>query len=117
VPVVRDRWFTAAFRESEPARRILDALAQIPAEGYAACAEAVGTFDFHAELHRIAAPTLVLVGDEDPVTPPETVEALVNGIPQARLVSLPQAAHLANVEQPEAFTSALRAHLDERIPA
>jgi 3-oxoadipate enol-lactonase len=117
VATARGRWFTPAFADSPEARRILAELAEVPAEGYAACCEAVGAFDFHADLRRIATPTLVLVGDEDPVTPPETVDALVGGIPEARLVSIPHAAHLANVEQPAAFTDALLAHLEERSPA
>ena len=47
------------------------------------CCEAVGNFDFTAELHRVTPPTLVLTGAEDPVTPPPVVEALVHGIPGA----------------------------------
>ena len=62
----RDRWFTPAFRESPEARVILDELATMSAEGYAACCEAVGAFDFRGELHRIASPTLAIFGSEDP---------------------------------------------------
>lgn len=113
----RERWFTPDFADSAEADRILTDLADVPAEGYAACCEAVGAFDFHDELHRVAAPTLVVVGVEDPVVTPETVETLVHGIPDARLVSIPGASHLVNVEQPEAFAAALLAHLEERTPA
>lgn len=113
----RQRWFTPAFRESPEAERVLDELREISREGYAACCEAVGAFSFHDDLHRVAPPTLVIVGEEDPVTPPETVAALVNGIPDTRLVSIAGAAHIVNVEQPEAFTGAVLAHLGERTPA
>ena len=113
----RGRWFTPVFAASAEAQRVLDDLLDVPPEGYAACCEAVGEFDFHADLHRVAAPTLVVIGEGDPVTTPETVDALLEGIPDARLVSVSGAAHLVNVEQPLAFTAALLAHLEERTPA
>lgn len=113
----RGRWFTTAFAGSPEAERILAELIEVPAEGYAACCEAVGSFDFHDDLGRVAVPTLVLVGEDDPVTSPETVDEVVHGIPQARVAVIPGAAHLANVEQPSVFTSALLAHLEERMPA
>jgi 3-oxoadipate enol-lactonase len=109
----RERWFTAAFRDAPAARRMLERLAEIPAEGYAACAEAVGEWDFRDELHRVAPGTLVLFGDDDPVTPSAVRETLLDGIPDARPAFVAHAAHLANVEQPEAFTAAVLAHLLE----
>jgi 3-oxoadipate enol-lactonase len=115
--VARQRWFTPAFAGSAEAQRVLAELVEIPSEAYAVCCEAVGAFDFHDGLHRVAAPTLVVIGEDDPVTTAETVEALVRGIPDTDLVSIPNAAHLVNVEQPEAFTGALLAHFEERTPA
>jgi 3-oxoadipate enol-lactonase len=113
----RERWFTAAFRDSQRARAILDELGRIPREGYAACCEAVGAFDFRGELERIDVPTLVLYGEEDPVTTPEVVHELTSGIPGARSEPIAHAAHLANVEQPEAFCAAALEHLTERTAA
>jgi 3-oxoadipate enol-lactonase len=113
----RERWFTPAFRDSAAARRILDELRDMPAEGYAACCEAVGAFDFRADLPRILPPTLVLFGEEDPVTSAALVEELETGIPGARSAGIAGAAHLANVEQPEAFSAAVLSHLQERAAA
>jgi 3-oxoadipate enol-lactonase len=113
----RGRWFTPAFRDSDPARRILGELRRMPAEGYAVCCEAVGAFDFRADLRRIVPPTLVLFGEEDPVTPPAVIEELETGISRARAVGVARAAHLANVEQPDAFSAALLSHLEERVVA
>jgi 3-oxoadipate enol-lactonase len=113
----RERWFTPAFRELPRAQRVFDELLEISAEGYAACCEAVGAFDFHGELERVEPPALVVYGEEDPVTPPDVVDALVDGIPNARRAGIAHAAHLANVEQSEAFNAAVRIHLDERIAA
>jgi len=45
------------------------------------------------------------------------VAALTEGIPDARKLGIPRAAHLANVEQPEAFTAAVLSHLRERTAA
>jgi 3-oxoadipate enol-lactonase len=106
----RERWFTPAFRNSDEANRIIDELRGIPPDGYAACAEAVGTFDFRVKLPQIVPPTLVLFGEEDPVTPPPVIDELAT-IPGARRMGLPHAAHLANVEQPDAFAAAVLAHL------
>jgi 3-oxoadipate enol-lactonase len=104
----RERWFTPVFRDSPAAQRILDDLVATPREAYAACAEAVGRFDFHDRLADVAAPTLVLYGEEDPVTPPDVIETLVAGIPVAEARGIPNAAHLANVEQPDVFNDHLR---------
>jgi 3-oxoadipate enol-lactonase len=113
----RERWFTPAFRDSAAAQSILDDLRSMPPEGYAACCEAVGAFDFRADLRRVAPPTLVLFGEEDPVTPPAVVEELETVIPRARSAGIAGAAHLANVEQPEAFSAAVLSHLEERVVA
>jgi 3-oxoadipate enol-lactonase len=113
----RERWFTPASRDAPLARIILDELRAMSAEGYAACCEAVGAFDFHAELHRVALPTLVIFGEEDSVTPPDVIDALTSGIPDVRATGIPRAAHLANVEQPDEFSAAVLSHLEERLAA
>ncbi len=60
-------------------------------------------------LPRIACPTLVIVGSEDVVTPPAEAAAMVAAIPGATLVTIPGAGHLANLEAPDAFSSAITA--------
>ena len=113
----RERWFTPAFRDTPEAQAILDQLRTTSPLGYAACCEAVARFDFRDRLPSIAAPTLVLYGAEDPVTPPDVIDTLASGIAGAETVSIAQAAHLANVEQPEAFSAAVLRHLEERVAA
>ncbi len=102
------RWFTPAFAGTAPYR---ETLASTPAEGYVACCNALAVWDFRSELIGISAPTLVVVGAEDPATPPEQAEAIAEGIPGARLAVISGAAHLVNVEQPEAFNRAVLDHL------
>ncbi len=62
-------------------------------------------------LPRIAVPTLVVVGEEDEITPPAESIVLRDRIPGARLVTVAGAAHLSSLEQPEVFNGALREFL------
>jgi len=99
----RERWFTPAFRDDPRAEAILDDLRGISRAGYAACAEAVGNWDFRDEVTRIAVPTLVVYGREDPVTSPD-VRAQLAHLPSVEIAG----AHLANVESPDQFNHRLR---------
>ncbi len=56
-------------------------------------------------------PTLVLVGDEDQLTPPPVVEAVAKAVPGAGFERIPGAGHLAMMERPEAVTPLLAAFL------
>jgi pimeloyl-ACP methyl ester carboxylesterase len=58
-------------------------------------------------LGQIGCPTLVIVGEEDVLTPPADSRALQQGIPGARLQTIPGAGHLSNLEDPAAFSRAL----------
>ena len=58
-------------------------------------------------LAAIACPTLVLVGEEDGLTPPAEAEKMAAGVKGAKLVRIPAAGHIANLENPEAFHRAL----------
>lgn len=58
-------------------------------------------------LSHIACPTLVICGAEDTLTPPAEARLLAERIPNARLVVLDGAGHLANLERPAAFNAAL----------
>jgi 3-oxoadipate enol-lactonase len=111
---VMERWFTPRFRQEQPetVARIREMVAATPAEGYAACCEALRDWDFRERLGTVWTPTLVIVGEHDPATPPERGAELAAGIPGAGLEVIADAAHLANVEQPEAFSRAVLAHLE-----
>lgn len=63
-------------------------------------------------LKTIAAPTLILVGDEDTVTPVADAEFLRANIPGAQLRVVPQAGHFAVFEQPEVAARVVRQFLD-----
>ena len=91
-------------------------LAATPPEGYARCCEAVGAWDARERISAIAVPVLVVAGADDPATPVEHAELIASRIPGARLLVLERAAHLANVERAEAFTSAVLEHLGQEVP-
>ena len=63
--------------------------------------------DSRPTLATITCPTLVVVGEEDTLTPPDLSRVIANGVTGVTLVEIPRAGHLANVEQPEAFNAAL----------
>jgi len=103
-----ERWFTKAFRERAPdvVARTKDMFAGTPLEGYLGCAAAVRDMDHRELLPKITAPTLVIAGKHDPATIPEANEYISKHIPGARFMLL-DAAHLSNVEQPEAYGNAV----------
>ncbi len=106
------RWLTQAHRNSDPraTQYLRDMIAATPADGYAACCDAIRDMDLRADLASITAPTLVVSGLDDPSTPPVHLHTIVAGIPGARLVELADCAHMAPIDQPEAVTSALVEH-------
>lgn len=55
-------------------------------------------------LKQIGCPAQIIVGELDQATPPADAKLMANQIPHARLALIPNAAHLANLEEPEAFT-------------
>jgi pimeloyl-ACP methyl ester carboxylesterase len=67
----------------------------------------IGRPDSRPGLSAIRCPTLVVVGDGDQLTPPDRAAEIANGIPGARLVTVPEAGHASTVEQPEYVTRAL----------
>ena len=66
-------------------------------------------------LATIHVPTLILVGAEDTVTPPSAAEEMHRAIAGSELVRIPDAGHLSNLEQPEAFDAALARFLAHRV--
>ena len=112
------RWFTPAFLTGRPnaVAEIKARLLATPPEGYAATCEALAAMDLRDDLPRIAASTLVIAGAEDQATPLEHAEEIARRIRGAELVVIPDAAHLANIEQPEAVANRIVSHLKAPTP-
>jgi 3-oxoadipate enol-lactonase len=111
------RWFTADYAERNPAlvQRMRAMVAATPAEGYAACCEAIERMDLQPALPAVRASTLVIAGADDRATPPDHARRVAAGVPAARLVILDRAAHLASYERADAVTPLMLDHLT--VPA
>lgn len=84
---------------------------QSPAGIIAALAALRDRPDATTVLPTIKVPTLILVGDQDQITPLEMADRMAAAIPGSRRVLLPNAGHLSNMEQPTLFNDALREFL------
>jgi 3-oxoadipate enol-lactonase len=107
------RWFTAPFREQrkDVVDRVRAMIRATNPRGYAGCCHAISALDLTDRIGAIKVPTLVVVGEEDQGTPVAASRAIQERIAGSRLEILPSAAHLANVEQPDAFTTAVTSFL------
>ena len=90
---------------------VVETMSAIDPESYRSGAEAVWLADQRQRAATIDVPVLILVGEEDRITPPVLSDELAELIPQARLVRIPRAGHLANAEQPHAFNRAVEEFL------
>jgi 3-oxoadipate enol-lactonase len=89
--------------------------ANTPAAVSGALLAMMGRPDSTPLLATIHVPTLVIVGEEDVLTPPPEAEALQRAIGGADLVRVPGAGHLSNLEAPGAFNGALARFLEHRV--
>jgi len=106
VPSTMERWFTPSFRESPPARKIAELIANTPVAGYVGCGQAIMKLNTTARLKEIKLPVLAIAGEQDPSAP--GTRHIGETVPGAKLVLIPQAAHISNVEQAATFNQALR---------
>lgn len=99
------RWFTPETHAQHPEliRGFGNMLARTPADGYAGACAAIRDADLAIRDGKIAAPTLVVAGAEDQVTPPADGQALCDAIPGARLGVIDGAAHIIPAERPSEF--------------
>jgi len=110
-----ERWFRPEYLELNPpaVEMIRQQILATPVAGYVGCCEAIRRLDYLERLSEIKMPTLIMVGEEDPGTPVAASEAMHAKIAGSRLVILPGARHLSNIEQAEAFNAALMEFLLE----
>jgi 3-oxoadipate enol-lactonase len=114
-----ERWFTQGFRKNEvdKVERVAALIRSTPVAGYVGCCAAIPKINVTGRLKEIKTPALVICGAEDPATPPTMARAIQDNLPGAQLALIPQAAHLANIEQPEAFNRALAQFLSSPASA
>jgi 3-oxoadipate enol-lactonase len=109
------RWFSTGFRESSP--QVMDRMVRMflanSVDGYTATCEAVRDMDHREILRHIDVPTLVIAGSLDLATTVKDAESICSRIPGA-IMTVVEGAHIANVEQPEAYRAAVLNFLKPR---
>jgi 3-oxoadipate enol-lactonase len=112
------RWLTQASLQGKPAlvarmRRYIEAT---PVEGYAGWCGAISGLNVTDRLKAIDLPTVVIVGAEDPGTPPAAARAIHREIAGSELIEVPGVSHQLHVEEPAAFNRHVLAFLDRQPP-
>ncbi len=108
------RWFTADFREANPAiiegvRRMIRGTSPL---GYYGAIAAFLTLNFGGRIPGIKSPTLYVSGADDHLGgPPPIMQGLADMVPGARHVSVPNAAHICNLQNPAGFNAVLTGFL------
>ena len=96
--------------------RVGDLIRSNPADAIAGAISALMSRpDSTPLLSAIHCPTLIIVGEEDTLTPPALSHDMQRAIGGAQLVVVPAAGHLSSIEQPEAFNAALAQFLEHRV--
>ncbi|MDX1709264.1 MAG: alpha/beta fold hydrolase, partial [Desulfobacterales bacterium] len=108
-----ERWFTPHYLKQDVPGigRIRQQILATPVDGYVGCSEAIRRLNYLEQLSAVEAETLIMVGADDPGTPVAASEAMHAQIKSSKLVVIPQAAHLSNIEQADAFNAHLMAFL------
>lgn len=110
------RWFAPGSIAAHPdlTGRLLHALQDADDESYALCCEALAAFDLRDRLGEIGAPVLAVWGAHDEVTPRASAEEIAEGLRDGRAVGIPDASHLAPVDDPSAVADLLLDFFAER---
>jgi 3-oxoadipate enol-lactonase len=109
VDIRMERSFSPSFlQQSLPiVGRIREQCLATSVDGFIGCAEAIRKLNYLDRLREIKLPTLILVGADDPGTPLAASQAMHERIKNSKLIILPKARHLSNIEAAEEFTQAL----------
>lgn len=102
-------WFTEPYRVArhKEVERIAAMLRRTDPRGYAASIRAIAFVDLTERIGAIRRPTLIVVGEQDPGTPPAMARVLHDRIAESELLVLPGAMHCAVVEDSDTFLGAL----------
>lgn len=105
-----ERWLTREFRHAEPleTNRLRTMFEATPPAGYIACARALKTLHYRRRLGSIALPMLYVAGASDEAAPAAAMREMAGATPGAAYAEIGDAAHIANVNNAEAFNAAIR---------
>ena len=109
IEAVMERWLSPSFigGNSVMVARIRKQFLATSVDGYVGCSEAIRKHNYMDQLANINIPTLIIVGEDDPGTPVAASKAMHERIPNSKLIVMPSARHLSNVEQPKLFNTTL----------
>lgn len=107
------RWFTPPYlkKKGPGVDMIRTIFLTSPLAGYIGCTEAIRRLNYIDQLSRIKTRTLIMVGADDPGTPVAAAQAIHERIAGSRMVVIPSASHLSNIEQAEVFNQNLAGFL------
>src|SRR3974390_24935 len=110
-----ERWSSSGLSERNPAvtRRMEKMIRATSADGYCGCAAALARLDYGPRLGEINCPVLVLCGSEDHGAPPENTRQMHKMIAKSEFLEIPQAGHIANIEQPAIFNRGVLSFLEK----
>ena len=113
LPSTLQRWFTreTVARRPDLIDRVSKTLLADDPLVHAAMWDMISALDLVSQLHQISCPTLILVGEHDPSSPPAAAQVLADGIAGAEMHVIPHASHMAPLEKPDAINGYLSAFL------
>lgn len=105
------RMFAPSFAKMHPdvVQEMVVRTAKNDRQAYAAAARAIGSYHWTEELHQVQAPTLIVQGMEDALTPPGGAIKMSRVLPRARLLMVPECGHAVSDEKPELLTRVILA--------
>jgi 3-oxoadipate enol-lactonase len=116
VAVAVPRWVTAANQKDKPqvVARLTKMLLGTSVEGFCGWGGAIATLDVTGRLKAITLPTNVIVGEEDPGTPPAAAQAIHREIAGSTLIVVPKLSHMLCTEEPAVFNKHVIDFLDRQ---
>lgn len=114
IPELPSRWLLLAHTQNSALVDLMGSMARsVSAQGqFNQQTAMLARPDSHQDLAKVTAPTLLICGRQDPVTPLADHEAMAACVPGSRLVVIEDCGHLSTIEQPIAVTQALAHWLD-----
>ena len=109
-------WFTPDWLHDNPtlAGEVREMVLGNAPQGYIECCKALKTLDYLQHLRQITCPVLYIGGDQDKGAAPAVMGDMASKTAHGRYVSIPNAAHVSNINQPDAFNAAISAFLDTK---
>ena len=110
------RWFTDKFandpQNAVTMKKITNMISSTKLDGFLGCSGALKTINYHGRIEKIKSPTLFISGAEDPAAGPHEMAPLLDMLPGTKMHVVPDAGHIANMENADNFNSALTGFLN-----